>query len=159
MTRQRLVGDEVAPMSTSTFDLSASREAGYRYRIQFDGTEAPPLITDEPPPLGKGEGPNPSRLLAAALVNCLAASLQFALGKKGVTLKGLEATAHVELGRNEQNRLRIQKVSVQVTPTVGADASAAAIDDAIDAFEDFCVVTQSVRSGLPVDVRVEPKVG
>lgn len=46
---------------------------------------------------------------------------------------------------------------MNVTPTVGSDSSAAAIDDAIDTFEDFCVVTQSVRDGLPVDVRVEPK--
>ncbi len=142
---------------TSTFDLSAIREEGYRFTIRFDGTEVPPLVTDEPPPLGKGQGPNPSRLLAAALVNCLAASLLFALTKKGVAVKGLEATAHVELGRNEQNRLRVLGVKVMVTPTVGSDASAAAIDDAIDTFEDFCVVTQSVRSGLSVDVRVEPK--
>lgn len=142
---------------TSTFDLTAVRDEGYRFTIRFDGADVPPLVTDEPPPLGKGQGPNPSRLLAAALVNCLAASLLFALSKKGVTVKGLEASAHVELGRNEQNRLRILGVKVNVTPTVGSDASAAAIDDAIDAFEDFCVVTQSVRAGLPVDVRVEPK--
>lgn len=142
---------------TSTFDLTATRDEGYRFIIRFDGADVPPLVTDEPPPLGTGQGPNPSRLLAAALVNCLAASLLFALTKKGVTVKGLEATAHVELGRNEQNRLRILGVKVNVTPTVGAEASAAAIDDAIEAFEDFCVVTQSVRAGLPVDVRVEPK--
>ena len=142
---------------TSTFDLTAIRDEGYRFTIRFDGPEVPPLVTDEPPPLGKAQGPNPSRLLAAALVNCLAASLLFALTKKGVAVKGLEATAHVELGRNEQNRLRVLGVKVMVTPTVGSDSSAAAIDDAIDAFEDFCVVTQSVRSGLSVDVRVEPK--
>lgn len=142
---------------TSTFDLTATRDEGYRFIIRFDGADVPPLVTDEPPPLGTGQGPNPSRLLAAALVNCLAASLLFALTKKGVAVKGLEATAHVELGRNEQNRLRILGVKVNVTPTVGAEASAAAIDDAIEAFEDFCVVTQSVRAGLPVDVRVEPK--
>ncbi|MER2563389.1 MAG: OsmC family protein [Myxococcaceae bacterium] len=143
--------------TTSMFDLTATRDEGYRFTIRFDGTDVPPLVTDEPAPLGKGQGPNPSRLLAAALVNCLAASLLFALTKKGIALKGLEASAHVELGRNEQNRLRILGVKVLVTPTVGAEASAAAIDDAIDVFEDFCVVTQSVRSGLPVDVRVEPK--
>lgn len=145
-------------MSTSsTFDLTASRDAGYRFTIRFDGTDAPPLVTDEPPPLGKGEGPNPSRLLAAAVVNCLAASLLFSLMKKGVSVKDLTATAHVELGRNEQNRLRLQRVQVTVVPTVAAEASATAVDDAVDAFEDFCVVTQSVRAGLPVDVRVEPK--
>lgn len=78
---------------TSTFDLSAIRDEGYRFTIRFDGTEVPPLVTDEPAPLGKGQGPNPSRLLAAGLVNCLAASLLFALTKKGVAVKGLEATA------------------------------------------------------------------
>ncbi|MDX2013563.1 MAG: OsmC family protein [Myxococcaceae bacterium] len=142
--------------TTSTFDLTATRDEGYRFLIRFEGTELAPLVTDEPAPLGKNEGPNPSRLLAAALVNCLAASLLFALGKKGVSVKGLSATAHVEVGRNDKNRLRIERVQVLVTPTVGADASAAAIDEAIDVFEDFCVVTQSVRAGLPVDVRVEP---
>lgn len=145
-------------MPTSTFDLTATRDEGYRFTIRFEGTEVAPLVTDEPPPLGKNEGPNPSRLLAAALVNCLAASLLFALTKKGVAVKGLSATAHVELGRNADKRLRIERVQVLVTPAVGADASAAAIDEAIEVFEDFCVVTQSVRAGLPVDVRVEPAI-
>ncbi|MCU0697745.1 MAG: OsmC family protein [Myxococcaceae bacterium] len=145
-------------MPTSTFDLTATRDEGYRFTIRFEGTEVAPLVTDEPPPLGKNQGPNPSRLLAAALVNCLAASLLFALTKKGVAVKGLSATAHVELGRNADKRLRIERVQVLVTPAVGADASAAAIDEAIEVFEDFCVVTQSVRAGLPVDVRVEPAI-
>jgi uncharacterized OsmC-like protein len=143
--------------TTSTFDLTATRDEGYRFTIRFEGTELSPLVTDEPPPLGKNQGPNPSRLLAAALVNCLAASLLFALSKKGVSVNGLTASAHVSVGRNENNRLRIERVEVLVSPTVGADASSAAIDEAIDVFEDFCVVTQSVRSGLPVDVRVEPR--
>lgn len=143
--------------TTSTFDLTAVREEGYRFTIRFDGTDLPPLVTDEPPPLGKNQGPNPARLLATALVNCLAASLLFALGKKGVIVKGLTATAHVELGRNEHNRMRVLGVKVNVTPTVAMESSAAAVDDAIEAFEDFCIVTQSVRAGLAVDVRVDPK--
>jgi organic hydroperoxide reductase OsmC/OhrA len=70
---------------------------------------------------------------------------------------GLVAAELDVRGRNEQNRLRIQRVQVVVSPTVAGDSSAASIDEAIDTFEDFCVVTQSVRSGLPVEVRVEPK--
>lgn len=144
-------------MSTNdTFEVSAVREAGYRFHIAFPGAGVPPLVTDEPPPLGKNEGPNPARLLAAALVNCLAASLLYALTKQGVEVVGLTATAHVETGRNERNRLRILGVKVNVSPVVSRTSSAAAIDDAIEAFEDFCVVTQSVRQGLPVDVRVDP---
>ncbi len=50
---------------------------GYKFEIDFG--DAGHLFSDEPPPLGEGEGPNPSRLLAAAVANCLAASLLFAV--------------------------------------------------------------------------------
>jgi uncharacterized OsmC-like protein len=142
----------------STFDIDAVRVEGFRFSIHFPGTELEPIVTDEPPPLGQGRGPNPSRMLAAAVVNCLAASLLFALQKKGVSVAGLKARSTVELVRNETHRLRIKGISVMVTPSVASTASAAAIDEAIDLFEDFCVVTQSVRQGIPVDVRVEPSV-
>jgi uncharacterized OsmC-like protein len=110
-----LAKEDLMPF-TSTFDLTATRDEGYRFTIRFEGTDLAPLVTDEPPPLGKNEGPNPSRLLAAALVNCLAASLVFALSKKAVTVNGLTASAHVSVGRNEKNRLRIERVEVLVSP-------------------------------------------
>ena len=50
---------------------------GYKFEIDFG--EAGQLFSDETPPLGEGTGPNPSRLLAAAVANCLAASLLFAV--------------------------------------------------------------------------------
>ena len=52
---------------------------GYKFEIDFG--DAGQIWSDEPPPLGGGEGPNPSRLLAAAVANCLAASLLFAVRK------------------------------------------------------------------------------
>lgn len=36
-------------------------------------------------------------------------------------------------------------------------ADAAALGNCLDVFEDFCVVTQSVREGIDVEVTVEPR--
>jgi uncharacterized OsmC-like protein len=58
---------------------SLTREEGFRFRVRFDQDGMGELVTDEPPPLGQGRGPDPSRLLAAAIGNCLAASLLFCI--------------------------------------------------------------------------------
>ena len=57
-------------------------ESGYRFKISFDGPAdfaAGSLVTDEPPPLGEGSGPNPLAMLATAVGSCLASSLLFCL--------------------------------------------------------------------------------
>ena len=64
---------------TSDFSLQLSLINHYQFLVDFG--EMGQLHTDEPEPLGLGDGPNPSRLLAAAVANCLAASLLFAIRK------------------------------------------------------------------------------
>ncbi len=51
--------------------------------------------------------------------------------------------------RNERKRLRVGKVNVVLYPPPG---SAAALARCKDELEDFCVVTQSVRDGIDVEV-------
>jgi organic hydroperoxide reductase OsmC/OhrA len=114
----------------------------------------PDLITDESPPLGEGKGPNPSRLLATAVGNCLAASLLFCLGKARLSLDGLEAEVLTEFTRNEAGRLRIGSMKVRLLPK-WTDETAAKARRCLQMFEDFCVVTEAVRHGVPVEVRVD----
>jgi len=135
----------------SSFDLQLTQVNGYEFSIAFDKPFAP-LRTDEPPPLGHDAGPNPSRILAVAIANCLAASLVFCLQKKGERLTGVTASVHMEIVRNEQKRLRIGKVGVQINAPIAPDA--AALTGCLAMFEDFCVVTQSVRDGIEVEVKV-----
>ena len=60
-------------------------------------------------------------------------------------------------GRNEKGRLRVTKLEVTIVPTVGAQ-DRDRLGRCDELFEDFCVVTEAVRHGIEVDVRVEPKV-
>lgn len=137
----------------STFDIAIEQVDAYEMRVRFDKPTHQDLMLDEPPPLGKDRGPNPARVLAAAVANCLTASLAFCLSKKQVKVEGMTSTAHVEIVRNEQRRLRIGKVSVTLKPPLRADDEA--LQGCLGQFEDFCIVTQSVRAGLDIEVKVE----
>lgn len=136
-----------------TVGISLTQVGEYEFNVRFDDTALAPLATDEPPPLGHGAGPNPSRLLAAAVANCLAASLLFALRKFHDAPSPLTARATASIERNAQGRWRVSRLAVDLE--LGDDAAALAhLERALAQFEDFCVVTGSVREGIPVDVRV-----
>jgi len=136
-----------------TIEISLEQVSGYEFRVRFDDTAMPDLLTDELPPLGAGAGPNPSRMLAAAVANCLSASLLFALRKYKNDPGQLAAKARATLARNEQGRWRVARIAVDLD--LGqAEADLAHLDRALAQFEDFCTVTQSVRQGIAVDVSV-----
>lgn len=137
----------------SSFELNLEQLEGYEFKVGFDKASFPEWHTDEPPPLGQDKGPNPARVLAVAIANCLAASLVFCLSKKGEKVQGVKAKVQVETVRNEQKRLRIGAVNVTIQAPV--DRESKALMACLDTFEDFCVVTQSVRAGMKVNVNVE----
>ena len=127
--------------------------SGYRFEATFETATIPILVIDEPPPLGGGTGPNPSHLLTLAVASCLSASLLFALRKFKQQPGTLRTHAVAWPVRNERKRLRIGHIEVAIrlgaTPT-----ESKGLERAIAQFEDFCVVTQSVRAAIPVQVQV-----
>ena len=138
--------------------LTLEQEDDYAFRIRFDETTIADLMTDEPAPLGKGEGPNPTRLLAAAVANCLSASLLFALRKFKNTPGKLVTHATAELARNEQGRLRVEHIHADIR-LAEAGTAHASLERILGQFENFCVVTESVRQGVAVDVSVRDAAG
>lgn len=132
--------------------VELEQQADYGFSVRF-APGVPALHADEPPPLGKGAGPSPTQLLAAAVGNCLAASLVFALRKFRIAAEPISATAEPTVRRNDKGRLRVQGIRIQLRLGVPA-ASLQNLDRALAQFEDFCTVTQSVRPAFPVEVEV-----
>jgi uncharacterized OsmC-like protein len=127
-------------------------EGGYRFRVEMDRPEWT-LVVDEPPPLGEGAGPNPARLVATALGHCLASSLRYCLERSRAAAE-VSAEVDVEVRRNERGRWRIAQVTAQLHVSGVDPAQRPAVDRCLKLFEDFCIVTASVRQGIPVDVQV-----
>lgn len=136
----------------STFSLSVEQIDGFEFRVKFDKEQFAPLLLDEPAPLGHDTAPNAARILAAAIGNCLSASLLFCLQRAKVATPSVNAEVTVEVVRNETRRLRIGKVNVTLHTNLPPDDPALA--NCLSTFEDFCVVTQSVRQGIDVVVEV-----
>ena len=113
---------------------------------------------DEPPPLGERNGPNASRLLAAAAANCLSASLMYCLAKEEVPAHSVKTEATCTLVRNEKKRLRIGRLDIRIT--AGRELLASKkLERCMQLFEEFCVVTASLREGIPVAVEVVDEAG
>jgi len=145
-------------MEEKAFEFDLELQDGYRFLTRFDLEGIPDLITDEPPPIGEGVGPSPSRLLALSCANCLGASLLFCFKKARVDVAGLKVRVRTELARNEKGRLRIGGIQVVLQPDIQPD-DRDRIGRCLSLYEDFCLVTESIRSGIEVDVKVDPIVG
>lgn len=137
------------------FAFDAVLADGYRQSVDFGLAGVPPLVVDEPAPLGELAGPNPARVLGAALASCLGASLLFCLRRARIDVRGLHTHVEGEMARNERGRLRIGAVRVRLEPVVPAEDQPR-MARCLEVFEDFCVVTASVRPAVRVDVEVVP---
>jgi organic hydroperoxide reductase OsmC/OhrA len=159
VTTEEPLSSPAALSSTATphdaFELTLELGEDYAQRATFDIAGAAPLLLDEPAPLGAGSGPNPARVLGAAVGACLGDSLAFCLRKAHVNVLRIRTTVRGVVVRNERGRLRIGRLDVTLEPEVPADQRAR-IPRCLGVFEDYCIVTASIRAAVPVEVTVTP---
>lgn len=137
-------------MSDQSFSVSMKLLENFVFQADFGDFGR--IITDEGPPLGDGEGPTPVQLLATGVLNCLSASLLFAVRKYKGDPGDITATISGKVGRVD-GRLRVE--SMQADIHLANDAALLPnLDKVLSQFESFCTVTQSVREGIHVDTRV-----
>ena len=123
------------------FELTMELQDGYRFLVDFAQPGVPPLLLDEPEPLGEGDGPNAAKVLAAAVgLPRAPARRPPAAGQD----RRPRPPPPVHRCRNEaaappSRHPGPSRPSSMWPSTVGCDAAGG--------FEDFCVVTQSVPAG------------
>ncbi len=137
------------------FVVELTLDEGYAFTTRYPGTDLPSVLVDELPPIGEGRGPNPARLLASSIGHCLGASLLFCLAKSRVPVAGMTIRVESTLVRNEAGRLRVGPVRVRLAPDIAAE-DRQRISRCLEVFEDYCIVTGSLRKGLEIEVEVEP---
>ena len=126
---------------------------GYEFSVEFDAEGMPKLLLDEQKPAGQNLGPNPTRLLSAAVGHCLSSSLIYCLLKARVKIECIETTVRTRIARNKEGYLRVEHIEVQINLDV-AEEDKSRIPRCKEIFENYCTVTQSVRSGIEVNVNV-----
>ncbi|HSK20917.1 MAG TPA: OsmC family protein [Longimicrobiales bacterium] len=137
------------------FSITLDLQRDYQFAVDFGLEGVPPLVTDEPPPLGEAAGPNPVRVLAAAVGNCMSASLKFCLSRSRIEVLDIKTVVEGTMVRNERGRFRVGSMRVRIEPVVGPD-DVERMARCLEMFEDFCIVGQSVRDGIDIAVEVAP---
>ncbi|MFX0168408.1 MAG: OsmC family protein [Candidatus Hodarchaeota archaeon] len=134
------------------FTVTLERAKDFEFRVKFD-KEFPGFLMDEPSPVGNDKGPNATRVLAAAIGNCLSASLMFCLQRSKLVVDKVQAEVSPTVGRNAEGRWRVQHINVKLFLKMSED-DPKRFDRCVEIFENYCIVTSSVRQGIPIDVEV-----
>lgn len=142
-------------MDTGRFKTGIELMENYKLRVSFNSDKIEDIFVDEPEPLGSGDYPNAGRLLAAAVGSCLCASLAFCLRKSRANVMSMTAEVSTTLERNDRGRLRVTSMIVSIRPEIDGPGK---LERCREIFEDFCIVTQSVREGIDVKIDVRSPV-
>jgi uncharacterized OsmC-like protein len=136
------------------YGISLRRLEGYKFEVDFGPDFSSKILLDGDPPLGSNEGPDPSRLLAASVTHCMLSSLLFCMQKSRANVGGIEATAKVRFGRDENRRLRVAGISISASVSV-PEGEKSKLERCLPIFQDFCTVSQSVKKGIPISTEIK----
>ena len=143
------------------FTMKMTKTGPMEFKTEFDKDFFPDLFFDEPAESGgEDKYPNASRVLTAAVMNCLSASFTFCLTRSHLPMDDFElvTTANTTIDRNENNRLRIKNITVEIKPVFKGEAASeefkAKIQRCINIFQDYCTVSSSVKEGIDITTNV-----
>lgn len=138
------------------YELSMIKLDDYKFIIDFNKDSIPDLFMDESEdiPGGEGKGPSASMLIAAAIGNCLSASLQFCLTKKKNKVNELKTKVVILRERNKDGFWRISEANVTINPDI-ENAEDSSVQRCIEIFRKYCIVSSSLEAGIKINVNIE----
>src|SRR5690349_25055181 len=124
-----------------TNSVTARWEGGWRCQVEAGGFG---LVADEPESAGgTGTGPMPTEFLLAAMASCYALALNWAAGKRGISLPGLVVTATGTYDGPTFRRLQL---------TVSCDAPAAPLERLLEPALRVCYASNTIALSPPIEV-------
>ncbi|HME51383.1 MAG TPA: OsmC family protein [Candidatus Lokiarchaeia archaeon] len=146
---------------TERVTIGISWEKDLIFKLDFKGIpNVPELHVDDTNKiLDEMVGVSPARLLASAVAGCLSSSFLFCISKRNVQLDEFTAEAEAILGRNNEGRLRVLEITVNLIPFSSDPAVTKRLTECKKVFEKFCTITESVRNGIKVTVNVNTNSG
>ncbi|MFX0122105.1 MAG: OsmC family protein [Candidatus Hodarchaeota archaeon] len=139
-----------------SFSISIRKTGPVQFTTTFDKDYYPELLFDEPLDFGgEDKYPNASRVLTAAVASCLSASFMLCLNKARIPVNSMETQAKCTITRNEEGYLRITQIDVTIIPTWESDVTLKKKTRCIKIFKSFCIATNAVTTGVPVNVDVQ----
>jgi len=140
------------------YEISMIKKDNYKFEVDFGKSTIPSLLMDESEevPGGEGLGPSASMLLAAAVGNCLSASLTFCITKMKLEVINLKTKIKFTRKRNEEGFWRISRIDVNLEPEV-ASKEVSQYLKCVEIFKKYCIVGGSVEVGIPIKVTVDGK--
>jgi uncharacterized OsmC-like protein len=119
------------------------------------------LKLDEPESFhGADTGPSSAEYLGTSIGGCLGTSFAYCAQHVDLAIKAIKVTVDVELHHEEgetsggKGPLRIAGIKADMAVTLQNDDDADVLELCIESFKKYCVVTQSVMRGIPVDVKI-----
>lgn len=117
------------------------------------------ITVDEPKQFhGDDRGPSSLEFLCVGIGGCMGTSLVYCLKRFKATFSELQVNAAAEIHHVPPNRmLRVTALHVdfRITPDPATQDNIDNINECYEHFAKYCVVTQSVKQGIPFDIKLK----
>ena len=108
------------------------------------------------------EGPDAAQLLGLAILSCLSTSFIFCLNKRNLNLNDLNARAEISFKKIEKGYTRVKEINIKIFPKTDDEITIKRVKQCLKEmksgkmmFEENCIITESVREGIKVNLDVE----
>jgi len=114
---------------------------------------------DEPESFhGTDKGPSPVEFFLIGIGGCLGSTFAYCLQKQNIEIDALEVVVDGHL-KHAGPKLSLKLVNIEAELLISAkdDDNSEKIELCIKNFQDYCIVTNSITQGVPIDIKVSRK--